>query len=104
MKLLKLEVDNRWESGKLNDIKVSFGESQERAQTVIIPANPELLSRVLEVLLPEITNSISELFESLTGSEEEELDPRPEKTQEPFLGIDDGDLTPLHPIDGEGNE
>lgn len=90
MKLLQLTIDNRWSVNDSNEFTLSIGEDRDSMQNFILKPTDELCARVLEVLLPEVTEQVSEMFEALTGRETEAV--VEEEPQDPFLETDEEDL------------
>ena len=88
MKLLQLQIDNRWRVEDSNEFTLSIGEDRDSKQTFILKPTDKICARILEVLLPEVTEQVSAMFESLLGNEEEPT--IEEAAQEAFLDTDDG--------------
>ena len=84
MKLLRLEIDNRWGQTESNEFTLTVGEDRKNCSVMRLQANDELCARVLEALLPEATSQLSAMFEQLTGSDTPDTeDDTPE--QVPFI-------------------
>lgn len=90
VKLLQLEVDNRWTESSNNEFKMMLGEDRENCTTLNLSVNEEVCARLLEVLLPEATNQMSDMFEALTGNDSpDDVEDLP--TADPFLSTSDDD-------------
>lgn len=75
IKLLYLELDNRWSKGSENNsIELLVGESRDNCQKIKIPMTNEIMDNAQDFFAGMITEAVSDLFEALTGSEEDTIE------------------------------
>lgn len=70
MKLVKMEIDGRWKSADMNEVVLTIRDDNQVDIKMNLPYSKDLLDRIYDVVMPDITNMISDMFNSLTGSEQ----------------------------------